>query len=80
MKESIEGEKGSKLQQSATLAVKEDVSVKGEFGFEKIIWTYAYFELVQRNYIEENGTSKLFSGFLREQARHLFDLTETHDN
>jgi hypothetical protein len=80
MKESIEGEKGSKLQQSATLAVKEDVSVKGEFGFEKIIWTYAYFELVQRNYIEENGTRRLFSGFLREQARHLFDLTETHDN
>ena len=80
MKDEIEGEKGSKLQQSASLAVKEDVKVKSENGFEKMIWTYAYFELVQRNYIDENGVQKLFNGFLGEQATHLFDLTETHDN
>jgi hypothetical protein len=80
MKDEIEGEKGSKLRQSATLAVKEEVKIKSENGFEKMIWTYAYFELVQRNYIEENGVQKLFSGFLGEQANHLFDLTETHDN
>jgi hypothetical protein len=81
MKENIEGEPGSKLRQSATLAVKEEVNVKGGSVFEKIIWTYAYFELAERNYyIEENGSPKLFSGFLGEQARHLFDLTETHDN
>lgn len=80
MKVDIEGEPGSKLRQSATLAIKEEVNVKGESGFEKIIWTYAYFEFAQRNYIEENGSRKLFSGFLGEQARHLFDLTETHDN
>jgi len=80
MKDEIEGEKGSKLQQSASLAVKEEVKVKSENGFEKMIWTYAYFELVQRNYIDENGVQKLFSGFLGEQATHLFDLTETHDN
>jgi hypothetical protein len=80
MKDEIEGENGSKLRQAASLAVKEEVKVKSENGFEKMIWTYAYFELAQRNYIEENGERKLFNGFLGEQATHLFDLTETHDN
>jgi hypothetical protein len=80
MKDDIEGAPGSKLRQSATLAVKEEVKAKGETGFEKMIWTYAYLELVQRNYIEVNGTQKLFNGFLGEQATHFFDLTETHDN
>jgi hypothetical protein len=28
----------------------------------------------------ENGEEKLFSGFLGEQARHLFDMTRTRDN
>ena len=36
MKETMEGKKGSKLQQSATLAVKEEVEVKSEDGVEKI--------------------------------------------
>ena len=80
MKESIEGEKGSKLKQSATLAVKEEVKVKGDDGVEKITWTYAYYELAQRNYIEENGVRKLFSGFLGDQAAHLFEMTKTRDN
>jgi len=80
MKDSIEGEKDSKLRQTATLAVKEEVKVKGEIGIEKIIWTYAYFELAQRNYIEEGGAQKLFSGFLGEQASNMFDMTQTHDN
>jgi hypothetical protein len=80
MNDTIEGEKGSKLQQTATHAVKEEVKVKGENGIEKIIWTYAYFELTQRNYIEEGGVKKLFRGFLGEQANHLFDMTQTHDN
>lgn len=80
MKGSIEGQKGSKLQQSATEAIKEEVQVKGDDGIEKIIWTYAYYELAQRNYIIENGTKKLFSGFLGEQAAHLFDMTKTRDN
>lgn len=80
MKESIEGEKGSKLQQSATQAVKEEVKVKGEDGVEKITWTYAYYELAERNFIEQDGKKKLFSGFLGEQATHLFDMTKTRDN
>ena len=80
MKEHIEGKKGSKLRQSATLAVKEEVQVKGEYGVEKIIWTYAYYELAQRNFVEDNGSKKLFSGFLGEQAVHLFDMTRTRDN
>lgn len=80
MKETIEGEKGSRLRQSATLAVKEEVNVKGENGLEKISWTYAYYELAERGYIIENGEKKLFSGFLGEQARHLFDMTKTRDN
>ena len=79
MKEHIEGEKGSKLQQSATKAVKEEVQVKGEYGVEKIIWTYAYYELAQRSF-EEKSSKKLFSGFLGEQAIHLFDMTRTRDN
>ncbi len=80
MKATIEGEKGSKLRQSATMAVKEDVLVKGDDGLEKISWTYAYYELAQRGYVEENGKKKLFSGFLGEQATHLFDMTRTREN
>lgn len=80
MKDEIEGEPGSKLRQSATQSVKEEVKVKVVDGFEKIIWTYAYLELTERNFINENGTSKLFSGFLGAQATHLFDMTQTHDN
>lgn len=80
MKEDIEGEKGSKLRQSSTLAIKEGVKVKGENGIEKIIWTYAYYELAQRGIIEQNGEQKLFNGFLGEQATHLFDMTRTRDN
>lgn len=80
MKDSLEGEKGSKLQQSATLAVKEEVEVEGEDGLEFMTWTYAYYELAQRGYILENGEKKMFNGFLGEQAAHLFDMTKTREN
>lgn len=80
MKENIEGEKGSKLQQSSTQAVKEGVKVKGETGIEKIVWTYAYYELAQRGFVELDGEQKLFNGFLGEQASHLFNMTKTRDN
>lgn len=79
IKDNIEGERGSKLRQSATLAVKEEVDVIGEDGPEKLNWTYAYYELAERGFIEENGQKKLFSGFLGEQATHLFDMTKTRD-
>lgn len=80
MKETIEGAPGSKLQQSATQAVKEEVEVRTEDGIEKMNWTYAYYELAQRGIVEENGKSKLFTGFLGEQAQHLFDMTKTREN
>ena len=80
MKKQIEGKKGGKLRQSATEAIKEEVDVKGEYGVEKITWTYAYYELAQRGFVEENGIKKLFSGFVGEQAAHLFDMTITRDN
>lgn len=78
--EMIEGNRGSILQQAATKAVKEDVEVKSGDVPETIKWTYAYFELVQRGVIEENGQEKLFSGFLTEQSRRLFNMTQTLDN
>lgn len=80
MNEHIEDALGGKLMQIATPAVKEEVKVKGETGIEKMMWTYAYFELVQRGFTEENGTPKLFSGFLSEQSNHFFDTTRTRDN
>lgn len=81
MKEKIEGENGSPLQQSATFAVKEDVQVKGEEGSrEEITWTYAYLELIQRNFVEENGQSQLFPGFIESQERHLYNMTMTLEN
>lgn len=80
MKESVEGVEGSKLRQSATLAVKEEVEVKGDDGIEKITWTYAYYELAERGFILEDDMKKLFSGFLGEQAAHLFDMTKTREN
>lgn len=80
VKPGIEGAKGSKLQQSATLAVKEGAEVRGDNGPEKITWTYAYFEFTQRGFTEENGNKKLFTGFLGDQARHLFNMTQTRDN
>ncbi len=80
MKEKIEGEIGSKLRQSSTLAIKEEVEVIGDDGIENIIWTYAYYELAQRDIVIEDGVEKLFSGFLGEQAVHLFDMTKTRDN
>lgn len=80
MKETIEGQKGSKLQQTATQAVKEEVDVRTDDGIEQITWTYAYYELAQRDFIDTGGELKLFSGFLGDQATHLFDMTKTRDN
>ncbi len=80
MKETIEGEKENKLRQTATLAVKEDVKVKGENGIESMIWTYAYYEFAERGFVIENGKKQLFNGFMGEQADRLFGITKTRDN
>lgn len=80
MKKEIEGKKDSRLRQATTFAVKEEVEVKAEDDVQNIPWTYAYFELVQRGKVNENGHSHLFSGFIDKQERHLFEMTVTHDN
>lgn len=80
MKEKIEGEKGSILQQTATLAVKEDLKVKTENEIDEINWTYAYLEFIQRGFNEEDGQRTLFQGFIESQERHLYNLTRTLDN
>ncbi|MBW6534417.1 MAG: DUF1338 family protein [Mariniphaga sp.] len=80
LKEKIEGKKGSVLQQTATLAVKEDIKVKMENEMEEINWTYAYLELIQRGFIEVEGQRTLFQGFIESQERHLYNLTRTLDN
>ena len=78
MKDYIEGEVGSKLQQSSTQAVMEDCEVVEDDGSTGTInWSYAYYELAERNDVEVDGVRKQFSGFLGEQATNLFEMTKT---
>ncbi|SHF95813.1 protein of unknown function [Mariniphaga anaerophila] len=80
MKDGIEGEKGSVLQQAATFAAKEDVIVKVGEENEEMKWAYAYLELIQRGFVNEDGQKKLFGGFVDIQERHLYHLTRTLEN
>jgi Domain of unknown function (DUF1338) len=64
MKSVIEGEPGSKLRQTATLAYAMPITLAGG---ETRDWPYAYLEIAERN----GG----FDGFLGAQARQLFDMT-----
>ncbi len=77
MKAEIEGEPGSKLRQSSTEAVREEVSIVrgGELG--TMPWSYAYFELAERNAVidAETGKPVRFEGFLGPQATNLFEMT-----
>ncbi len=67
MKGEIEGERGSKLRQSATEAVQIELPVeKGT-----LRWTYAYFELAERPLID----GRRFEGFFGAQATNLFEMT-----
>jgi hypothetical protein len=76
MKDHIEGQKGSKLQQSSTQAIPEMVDIiKPDGSKGQIPWSYAYYELAERGFIEKDGNQVLFSGFLGEQATHLFEMT-----
>lgn len=80
MKEQIEGERGSRLQQSATYAVKEEVKVRSDEGIENITWTYAYLELLQRGNIRDGDRMILFPGFIESQESRLYNMTRTLDN
>ncbi|MGC8741739.1 MAG: DUF1338 domain-containing protein [Candidatus Sumerlaeaceae bacterium] len=78
MKDEIEGERGSKLRQTATHAVRVPVTVrKSDGSLGQIEWTYAYMEFAQRGYVEDPATGEkvLFEGFLGPQAKQLFEMT-----
>ena len=77
MKKEIEGERGSKLRQSATEAVNIDVHVLDGGKAQKMPWSYAYFELAQRDEYADPQTGKRvrFEGFLGPQATNLFEMT-----
>jgi hypothetical protein len=78
MKKEIEGARGSKLRQTATEAVVIDVAVLENGKLTTMPWTYAYFELAQRDTFKDLGTGKLlrYEGFLGPQATNLFDMTK----
>jgi hypothetical protein len=77
MKTSIEGAPGSKLRQTSTQAVDEACPVREEDGRAgTLTWSYAYYELAERGYIEQNGERVWFEGFLGEQATNLFEMTK----
>lgn len=79
MKDSFEGGQSSGLQQTATQAVIETVTVLDEQGnLAKMPWSYAYYELAQR-YLLEDSTGKkiLFEGFIAPQAQNLFEMTKS---
>jgi 2-oxoadipate dioxygenase/decarboxylase len=77
MKAEIEGERGSKLRQTATEAVTIDVAVHDRGMPAMMPWTYAYFELAQRDAVLDPTTGKQlrFEGFLGPQATNLFEMT-----
>jgi hypothetical protein len=77
MKKEIEGEPGSKLRQSSTEAVTIDVDVHDRGVPAKMPWTYAYFELAQRDTVLDPASGKKvrFEGFLGPQATNLFEMT-----
>lgn len=78
MKAEIEGNHSTGLRQTATQAIKENVPVRDEITQEliQIPWTYAYYEIAERNLIEiAPGQTALFEGFLGPNAQNLFEMT-----
>lgn len=77
MKAEIEGAVGSKLRQSATEAVSVEVAISDAGRLSTMPWTYAYFELAERNeqYDPQTGKHVRFEGFLGPQATNLFEMT-----
>ncbi|MCU0470727.1 MAG: DUF1338 domain-containing protein [Arcicella sp.] len=77
IKPEIEGLKGSKLRQSSTQAIDEDCPVVEDDGSTGTLrWSYAYYELAERGYLETDGQKVWFDGFLGEQATNLFEMTK----
>lgn len=78
MKAEIEGERGSKLRQSATEPVRLEVAVKQGHRPAKLPWTYGYFELAERPLMTDplTGRQERFQGFLGGQAAQLFEMTK----
>jgi len=77
MKDDIEGERGSKLRQTATEAVTIDVPVIWQGKVINCNWKYAYFELAQRDsFTDEAGKSYRYEGFMSHQATNLFEMTK----
>ena len=78
MKAEIEGSRNSGLSQTATFAVTEMLDVLDDTS-DKIIqipWTYAYYEIAERNTIEiAPGQQVLFEAFLGSNAQNLFEMT-----
>lgn len=77
MKAEIEGAAGSQLRQTATEAVKTEVAVMEAGQSRTMPWTYAYFELAQRDWQTDPATGRRqrFEGFLGPQATNLFEMT-----
>lgn len=77
MKDEIEGQRGSKLRQTATEAVMIDVPVADRGKRSLMPWTYAYFEIAERGEVAdaETGRRVRFEGFLGPQATQLFEMT-----
>jgi hypothetical protein len=71
MKAAIEGERGSKLRQTATEAATIDVAVHDQGQPTTMPWTYAYFELAQRDLVADPASGKKvrFEGFLGRRRR-----------
>ncbi|MEG3435770.1 DUF1338 domain-containing protein [Pannus brasiliensis CCIBt3594] len=79
MKDTVEGDRGTGLRQTATRAITETVTVKDDATGEsiEIPWTYAYYEIAERNAIRlADGREELFQGFLDAQAKNLFEMTK----
>ncbi|WP_017653981.1 DUF1338 domain-containing protein [Fortiea contorta] len=78
MKAEIEGNITCGLRQTATQAVTEMVTVIDDKNHTEIQipWTYAYYEIAQRYFLEvEPGKHLLFDAFLGNNAQQLFEMT-----
>eukprot|EP00802_Teleaulax_amphioxeia_P012602 Tamp_12645.p1 GENE.Tamp_12645~~Tamp_12645.p1 ORF type:complete len:340 (+),score=64.64 Tamp_12645:1-1020(+) len=73
MKDSIEGENGSNLRQTATTAVTIPSPMRSQGKEVLVTWPYAYFELAQR---DPQPDGSRYEGFFSTQATNLFEMTK----